>query len=183
MNGQPSTELTSSSDDKSTAAAFATSWNTVGEGSVYTREQALDWLSPLTPSDFKGKTVLELGFGNGSFLFHVGSFEPARLTGVELGDTLAQTRRNLQHLPSGMVELVHGDLTKLDLGKFDVVYCIGVLHHLADPRAGFDALLRHTKPGGSFHGWVYAEEGNGVVIQVVDPIRRLTSKLPWWLTK
>jgi hypothetical protein len=58
-----------------------------------------------------------------------------------------------------------------------------VLHHLRDPRAGFDAVVRNTRPGGSFHCWVYAEEGNAVVIRVVDPIRRAVSGLPWWATK
>ena len=65
----------------------------------------------------------------------------------------------------------------------DLVYCIGVLHHLKEPRAGFDAVLRNVRPGGRFHCWVYAYEGNGVIRRVVDPIRRLASRLPWWLTK
>jgi len=30
---------------------------------------------------------------------------------------------------------------------------------------------------------VYAEEGNGVVINIVDPIRRAVCHLPWWVTK
>ena len=33
-----------SSPDSSTATAFASSWNTAGTGSVYTRAQFLDWL-------------------------------------------------------------------------------------------------------------------------------------------
>lgn len=169
--------------DSRTADAFASSWNTVGEGSVYTRDQFLDWMAPMDPSSLAGKSVLEMGFGNGSLLFHMGDYGPKRLAGVELGDTHEQTRRNLAHLPPGMLELHKGDLTTVQLGQFDFVYCIGVLHHLDDPRAGFDAVVRHTRPGGRFHCWVYAEEGNGVVIHVVDPIRRLACKLPWWLTK
>ena len=171
------------SSDAGTAAAFATSWNHVGAGSVYTRAQFEDWLRPIEPQDLTGKSVLELGFGNGSLLYHVGAQGPSRLVGVELGDTLATTRDNLAHLPAGLLELHQGDLTQVALGSFDYVYCIGVLHHLSEPRAGFDAVLRHTRPGGHFHAWVYAEEGNGVVIHVVDPIRRVASRLPWWLTK
>jgi SAM-dependent methyltransferase len=169
--------------DAETAAAFASSWNTVGEGSVYTRDQFVDWMAPVDPSTLAGKSVLELGFGNGSLLYHMAAYGPARLAGIELGDTHEQTRRNLAHLPPGMLELHKGDLTTAQLGQFDFVYCIGVLHHLDDPRAGFDSVVRHTRPGGRFHCWVYAEEGNGVVIHVVDPIRRLACKLPWWLTK
>lgn len=44
-----------------TVQAFSTLWNNLPNGSVYNREQVLDWLLPLTPEDFKGKKVLELG--------------------------------------------------------------------------------------------------------------------------
>jgi SAM-dependent methyltransferase len=170
-------------DDAKTAAAFATSWNSAGRGSVYTRAQFLDWFSPLDPVAFAGKSVLELGFGNGSLLSHMASVGPARLCGVELGDTLEQTRQNLQHLPDGMLELQRGDLTRIDAGRFDLVYCIGVLHHLADPESGFASVVRHTKPGGHFHCWVYGVEGNSLVIHVLDRIRRIACQLPWWLNK
>lgn len=167
--------------DTRTAAAFASSWNRIG--TVYTREQYLEWIAPLRPEDIAGRDVLELGFGNGSLLVHTGDLGPQRLAGVELGDTVEQTRRHLQDLPAGMVDLHRGDLTTAELGEFDVVYCIGVLHHLTNPRAGFDAVVRHTRPGGRFHCWVYAHEGNAIVRWIVDPIRRVTSHLPWWLTK
>jgi len=182
MNSMDDT-ATAPSRDARTAAAFARSWNTVGDGSVYTREQFLDWMAPVDPTSLEGQTVLEMGFGNGSLLHHMGAYGPAKLAGIELGDTHEQTRRNLRHLPPGMLELHRGDLTKANLGRFDFVYCIGVLHHLKEPRAGFDAVVRHTRPGGRFHCWVYAEEGNAVVIHAVDPIRRVVSRLPWWLTK
>ena len=169
--------------DTRTAEAFASSWNTVREGSVYSREQFLDWIAPIAPESVAGLSVLELGYGNGSLLAHMGALAPRRLAGIELGDTLETTRRNLAHLDSGLLDLHRGDLVAADLGTFDLVYCIGVLHHLQDPEAGIRSLLRHTRPGGRFHGWVYAREGNGIVRLVVEPIRRLASRLPWWLTK
>jgi SAM-dependent methyltransferase len=169
--------------DRRTAEAFASSWNTVREGSVYSREQFLDWMAPVSPDSVAGLSVLELGFGNGSLLAHMGTLGPKSLTGIELGDTLEATRRNLAHLPAGLADLRRGDLVTADLGTFDLVYCIGVLHHLADPDAGFRSLLRHTRPGGRFHAWVYAREGNALVRLVVEPIRRVASRLPWWVTK
>jgi SAM-dependent methyltransferase len=183
MQHTVSGEASGDAADTTTAAAFATSWNTVGEGSVYTWDQFVDWFNPVEPSSLAGQRVLELGFGNGSLLYHVGACRPARLCGVELGDTLETTRDNLKHLPPGVLELVRGDLTTVDVGSFDFVYCIGVLHHLDEPEKGFEAVLRHTRPGGRFHCWVYAKEGNGVVIHAVDPIRRLACRLPWWATK
>ncbi len=135
--------------------------NTVGEGPVYTRELFLDWMAPIDPSTMAGETVLEMGFGSGSLLSHVGTYAPSKLAGLEPGDTL----------------------TTANPGEFDLVYCIGVLHHLQDPSKGFDAVVRNTRPGGRFHCGVYAAEGNGVVIHVVDPIRRVACRLPRWATK
>jgi SAM-dependent methyltransferase len=168
--------------DAETAAAFASSWNHVGDGSVYRREDFLEWLHPIDPASIEGESVLELGFGNGSLLFHMAAQRPRRLCGVELGDTLEQTRKNLAGVMH-FVELYQGDLTTVDLGTFDFVYCIGVLHHLENPEQGFESVLRHTRPGGRFHCWVYASEGNGAVIRLVDPVRRVACRLPWWLTK
>jgi SAM-dependent methyltransferase len=172
-----------SSPDAATATAFAESWNRLPLGSAYGRAQFLEWFAPIDLDSIRGREVLELGFGNGSLLHHMASFGPARLAGVELGDTIETARRNLEHAAGVRVELHRGDLTRVDLGEFDLVYCIGVLHHLKDPDAGFASVLRHTRPGGRFHCWVYAREGNAVVRHVVDPLRRLSSRLPWWITK
>jgi len=171
------------SDDRQTATAFSQSWNRLPEGSAYTRSQFLEWMAPIDPESFRGKEVLELGFGNGSLLHHMARFGPERLCGIELGDTLEAARGNVGDAPGVRIELHRGDLTRVDLGRFDLVYCIGVLHHMQDPSAGFDSVLRHTRPGGRFHCWVYAEEGNAVVRYLVDPVRRVSSRLPWWLTK
>lgn len=168
--------------DDRTASAFASSWNTVRPGSVYTEAQFLDWVAPLTPELFKGATVLELGYGNGSLLMHAARCHPARLVGVELGDTEAVARTNLAG--TGTVpELLKGDLCEVNVGQFDIVYCIGVLHHLKDPKRGFASVVRHTRPDGRFHAWVYGREGNGLVIAFVDPLRKVASRLPWWFTK
>lgn len=169
--------------DQATADAFATSWNHLPPGSVYTREQFEDWFAPLSPADLTGHDVLELGCGNGSLLVHVAACGPRRLVGVDLGASVQAAQQNLDATGFERGEIVQADLTEFSGGTFDVVYCIGVLHHLQQPEAGFAAVLRNTRPGGRFHCWVYAREGNSLVIAIVEPIRRVASRLPWWLTK
>lgn len=169
--------------DQRTADAFANSWNNLPGGSVYTREQFEDWLAPLTKSDVEGRAVLELGCGNASLLVHMVSWNPARLVGVDLGDSVKSARANLESTGFDRGEIQKGDLTEYTSEGFDVTYCIGVLHHLRQPQIGFRSVLRNTKPGGRFHCWVYAREGNGLVIAIVEPLRRIASALPWWMTK
>jgi SAM-dependent methyltransferase len=180
MNAEPADIL---DDDRPTATAFAASWNHLPPGSVYTRAQVEDWFAPLTPDDLRGRTVLELGCGNGSLLVHVAAWKPRTLTGVDLGDSVRSARANLAATGFERGEIVQADLTTFCCGGFDVVYCIGVLHHLKRPEEGFRSVVANVRPGGRFHCWVYAREGNGVIVWLVDPLRRLTSRLPWWFTK
>jgi SAM-dependent methyltransferase len=170
--------------DQRTADRFAASWNSVWDASVYTREQFLDWIAPWDAETVRGRSVLELGCGSGALLVHFAALAPARLVGVDLGGSVARARALL----GPAAEVVQADLTDTDglvarLGRFDRVYSIGVLHHLREPERGVASLLAMTRPGGSFHGWVYAHEGNAVVRWIVDPVRVVASRLPWRVTK
>jgi SAM-dependent methyltransferase len=169
--------------DIKTADAFATSWNNLPEGSVYTKDQFEDWMAPITRDDVMGKDVLELGCGNASLLVHMASWQPSYLEGVDLGDSVLSAEKNLRAISFKKWKITKEDLALFRSDGFDIVYCIGVIHHLKDPKSGFDSLVANTRPGGRFHGWVYAREGNAIVIYIVDPIRKIVSHLPWWFTK
>jgi SAM-dependent methyltransferase len=168
--------------DTVTAQAFATSWNNLPEGSVYNREQFEDWMKPVSREDVQGKAVLELGCGNASLMVHMADWNPSFLEGVDLGDSVRTAEKNLAG--KDRITVTKGDLVSFTgTNPYDLVYCIGVLHHLQQPEKGFESMLRNTKPGGQFHAWVYAHEGNGFVRHIVDPLRKVASRLPWWFTK
>jgi SAM-dependent methyltransferase len=172
------------SSDQQTAAAFATSWNNLPVGSIYTKEQFEDWLLPVTESYVRGKSVLELGCGNGSLLVHMADWSPSFMEGVDLGDSVKSARENMGWLRFSNWRITQADMTKFrGTQAYDFVYSIGVLHHLREPKRGLDSVIANTRSGGRFHCWVYAVEGNWVVIHVVDPIRKIASRLPWWVTK
>lgn len=44
-------------------------------------------------------------------------------------------------------------------GEFELINCVGVLHHLPNPVAGIQALSKKLAPGGIMHIFVYSELG------------------------
>jgi SAM-dependent methyltransferase len=141
-------------------------------------------MSPLQPGDFEGRSVLEMGCGNGSQMVHVASWRPRLLQGIDLGNSVKAAVKNLEETGFDRWRVDQADLTTYQSEEgFDVVYCIGVLHHLRSPGEGFRAVIRNVRPGGRFHCWVYAKEGNLMVRLLVEPLRRVLSRVPWWFTK
>ena len=72
------------------------------------------------------------------------------------------------------MRFVEADIAALDLGeRFDVVFCIGVIHHTDDPDRTFASIARHCRAGGLVIVWCYSAEGNALVRFIVEPLRAL----------
>jgi SAM-dependent methyltransferase len=161
-----------------TAERFGYEWTRFAEIRPEYREQFLGWIAPVEPEAFAGRRVVDGGCGKGRHLRLAAEFGAKDVIGIDLGPAVEAAARNTAGLDA--VHVVQGDLTRPPLrrGSVDLVYSIGVLHHLPEPVAGFRALARLLVPGGLFVAWCYAREGNGWVLGLVDPARRLTSRLP-----
>jgi SAM-dependent methyltransferase len=144
--------------------------------------QFLDWIHPIGPDFFVGKRVLDAGCGIGRHAYFAASYGAREVVALDLSGAVESARRNLARFEN--VHVVQGDLlrppfrTAADGGGFDFVYSIGVLHHLPDPGGGFQSLLRFVRPGGKIAVWVYGHENNGIVRNVVEPVRRVSTRIP-----
>lgn len=135
-----------------------------------------EWIKPNTLEDFRGKEVLDCGCGGGQHINFVAPYAK-HVTGVDF-NALSAAKANTSKLSN--VTLIEADLAEMDLGKqFDIVYCIGVLHHTDDPAKTFRNIARHCKPGGKVIVWVYAHEGNFLNRTMVEWTKRwVLLKLP-----
>jgi SAM-dependent methyltransferase len=165
-----------------TADAFGWQWQHFSEQHPEFEAQFLDWLHPVDHAFFAGKRVLDAGCGTGRHAYFAATYGASEVVALDLSDAVETARRNLELFED--VHVVQGDLlrppfrTAADGGGFDFVYSIGVLHHLPDPKAGFRSLVRYVRPGGTIAVWVYGHENNGFVRNVVEPVRRVSTKVP-----
>ena len=98
--------------------------------------------------------------------------EIAYLDMSEASRAVAEARAAARGLDA--IRFVTGDLlTAPELGPFDYIDCCGVLHHLADPDAGFRALAGALAPGGGIGLMVYAPHGRTGVYPLQAAFGRL----------
>lgn len=161
------------------AEQFADQWRHYSERRAEYRQQLLDWLSPVREEFFRGKLVLDGGCGKGRHLLATSDFGPELVVGLDFGGAAYVAKAACADREN--VEVVRGDMLcpPFKEGVFDYGYSVGVLHHLPDPRLGFQQLVHSVKPGGHVSAWVYGLENNEWIVRYVDPFRKgVSDKLP-----
>lgn len=110
--------------------------------------------------DFKGKSVLDLGCGDGTYTLEFPSFGATRVIGIDPAVEAVEVA-NAKAIESGlsnMVKFETGNIYELGEyisgGNFDCIILRGVLHHLPDPEraimglAGFNGAIILIEPNG-----------------------------------
>ena len=91
----------------------------------------------LNLTDLKGKSVLDIGCGSGVHTIGFYQLGCRNLTTIDYDpDSIVATRQNLEKFcPNAEFTILQGDILSKEiefLGKFDIVYSWGVLHHTGD---------------------------------------------------
>jgi Flp pilus assembly protein TadD/2-polyprenyl-3-methyl-5-hydroxy-6-metoxy-1,4-benzoquinol methylase len=95
--------------------------------------------------------ILSTGCGTGQLALELAQGVTSRVLAVDLSlKSLGYAKRKALELGLAGIEFAQADLLELGaIGRsFDLVECSGVLHHLADPFAGWRMLLSLLRPGG-----------------------------------
>lgn len=138
---------------------------------------ARDWSVPLR--------ALVAGGGTGDALIQLAQVLTSAgksydITYVDLSTAarkIAEARARARGLTG--IRFVTGSLLDAPaMGPFDYIDCCGVLHHLPDPQAGFDALAAALKPDGGLGLMVYAPFGRSGVYPLQEAFGTVLDSSP-----
>ena len=116
-----------------------------------------DRLAPHLP-DLRGRRVLDVGCGNGYYMFRLTALNPALVWGIDPEERFALQFRLVQlliresRLRFDLLGVEHLAVPAL-AGMFDVLLCLGVIYHRRDPLGMLSHLHHVCAPG----GWVFVE--------------------------
>jgi 2-polyprenyl-3-methyl-5-hydroxy-6-metoxy-1,4-benzoquinol methylase len=110
--------------------------------------------------DFKGKTVLDIGCSEGFFCRYAMDRGAKRVVGLDLPGVVKPTRELAYYLGYNNIDFYGYDLKKEipDLGKFDIVLFLSMVHHIGLP----DWILDSTKKLLVFEGNGKSEDAGAI---------------------
>jgi SAM-dependent methyltransferase len=158
---------------------FGYEWGHYDKLDANYEEQFRRWTQPLVPEDWRGVAFLDVGCGMGRNSLWPMRYGAAEGLAIDVdARSLAAAKRTLAEFPAVTV----AERSAYEIGeknRFDIVFSIGVIHHLAHPEVALEQMAAAAKPGGRVLIWVYGAENNGWIVNLLTPLRQaLFSRLP-----
>lgn len=167
-------------DKLGSPSRFGYEWSHFDKLTPEYEEQFIRWVSALGFPNYAGKYVVDAGCGTGRNSHWMMKFGARRIFAFDLEESTVQVaRKNLSGMSGVQVEKCSiYDPSLPDAEKADLIFSIGVIHHLADPVLALQKLSECVKSGGQVLAWVYGKEGNVWILWFLQPIRKITKLIP-----
>ena len=110
--------------------------------------------------EIKIPKILIAGCGTGQQLARRINYKDSKVLAIDLSlSSLAFAKRKMKEFKINNIEFLHIDLLKLKKlkKKFNIIECVGVLHHLNDPEQGLNILLDTLDTNGFLKLGLYSE--------------------------
>jgi SAM-dependent methyltransferase len=158
---------------------FGYEWKTYSEIRPEYEEQFRRWTIHLGREDWNDKVVLDVGCGMGRNTYWPLTYGAKASVSIDVDDnSLTSARRTLAKFPNALVQRMSAYEIQY-VSHFDIVYSIGVIHHLEHPELALQQMAKALKPGGLMLIWVYGLENNRWIVWLLDPVRKaLFSRFP-----
>ncbi|HXQ43253.1 MAG TPA: class I SAM-dependent methyltransferase [Acidimicrobiales bacterium] len=176
-----SVEQSTDAITEQTFASFGYEWNTFDGVRAEDSRFAEIYFRDLDLVSLAGKVGMDAGCGKGRFTRFLAPHLDA-LVALDGSSAVEAAVRNLGQFSNVLV--VKSDLRAAPFApeSFDFISCLGVLHHLDDPHAGFRDLIRYLAPGGTVLIYLYSRPAafgaRQAALAASAVVRRLTLRLP-----
>ncbi len=158
---------------------FGYEWGEYSQLDDRYEEQFLRWVPHLSKKDWSGKKFLDVGCGMGRNSYWPMKYGASSGTAVDVDDrSLKSARQTLAPFKDMHIE----NCSAYELPwtcEFDIVFSVGVIHHLEFPEKALKKMVQCCKKNGKVVIWVYGRENNGWLLWGLNPARKLLlSHLP-----
>ncbi len=171
-------------DDATTRTyeSFGYEWNRFDSINAEDEQFWRRYVADLDLADLNERTALDAGCGKARYSLFTARHVKT-LVALDGSDAVEAAQRNLTDVPNATV--VKADLRHAPFADatFGFVSCLGVLHHLADPRQGFRALTRVLAPQGILLLYLYSRPDTpglrATGLNAAAALRKITTRLPY----
>lgn len=166
--------------DHRTIEDFGNQWTRFDRLSenICSKEQLADHCGPLFDVEsVKGARVLDIGSGSGCVVKMLIDAGANHVTAVEPSQAMDACKANTS-IFADRIDYIKAPGDQAPLGDFDVAISLGVIHHILQPDSVVRRVWDALKPGGAFIVWIYGHEGNELYLAVIEPVRKITQRLP-----
>ena len=122
----------------------------------------------IPPGESEVTEFLSAGCGTGQMALELAQGMASRVLAIDLSlASLGYAKRKVQEFGLTGIEFAQADILALGAAarRFGVIECSGVLHHMADPFAGWRALLSLLEPDGFMLVALYSERARQGIVE------------------
>jgi len=164
-----------------TFESFGYEWNTFDDVRDEDAQFAQVYFRDLDMETLVGKIGLDAGCGKGRYTRFLAPHLDS-LIALDGSSAVEAAARNLASFPN--VVVIKADLRHVPVAprRVDVIVCLGVLHHLEDPRQGFLSLVGLLAPNGRILLYLYSRPATfgarRLALSAAAVMRSLTVRTP-----
>jgi SAM-dependent methyltransferase len=148
---------------------FGYSWDMFDDIIEIYEEQFDGWVSALPEECWQGAHFLDVGCGIGRNSLWAKKRGTGSGVAIDVDDrTLSVAKRNLANTQDMTVQWMSAYDIEFE-NRFDIVFSLGVIHHLDEPERAVERMTRAAKPGGHVLVWLYGRENNGWIVALFEP--------------
>lgn len=171
--------------DTGTVAGFGQEWTAFDQKGLSKQEASEIFAKYFCLIDWSKRPhrVLDMGCGSGRWAKLVAPLVGELIAADASRDALQVARQNVTESNVSFIEATPDTLPFPD-ANFDLIFSLGVLHHLPDTAAAIESLAGKLCSGGSLLVYLYYAFDNRpwwyrLIWKVTDGVRRIISSLPF----